>query len=218
MDHPTAHQMKASERYMLGEMTDLERDMFEDHYFTCPDCAEDVRIGAVFAKNASAVFADARQGEIKSKINKNSPPWLAWLRPASLVPMAASVALAILAGYQSFVTIPSLRVPAAVAPVVLAPASRGAENLPELRVGSSANVAVSLFLAVAPTGSSLTFEVRNGAGALVQRGVSPVPASGAPLVLFLATSGLSEAGTYRINLKEEATGTEAGEFRFAVQR
>ena len=58
MDHETAVQLKATERYFLGELTGEDRDGFEEHFFTCPDCAEDVRAMTVFAANAKAAMRE----------------------------------------------------------------------------------------------------------------------------------------------------------------
>ena len=60
MEHEPATQLMPTERYLLGELTDVERDQFEDHFFDCPACAEDVRQGVIFMANARAVFADRR--------------------------------------------------------------------------------------------------------------------------------------------------------------
>ena len=46
MTHTEAISSLASERYLLDEMSDQEREAFEAHYFECPDCADDVTIGA----------------------------------------------------------------------------------------------------------------------------------------------------------------------------
>jgi hypothetical protein len=56
MDHETAIRINATERYFLGELTGEDRDAFEEHYFSCPDCSEDVRAMTVFAANAKAVL------------------------------------------------------------------------------------------------------------------------------------------------------------------
>jgi hypothetical protein len=42
MTHDEAIKSGATERYVLDEMTDEERDGFEQHYFDCAVCAEDV--------------------------------------------------------------------------------------------------------------------------------------------------------------------------------
>ncbi len=49
MEHKTAIKTLAAERYLLGEMPDEERDEFEAHYFTCTECAEEVRHAAALA-------------------------------------------------------------------------------------------------------------------------------------------------------------------------
>ncbi len=56
MDHETAVKINATERYFLGELSEQDRDSFEEHFFSCPECAEDVRALTTFADNAKAVF------------------------------------------------------------------------------------------------------------------------------------------------------------------
>src|SRR5260370_42341234 len=62
MDHETAVRTGATERYLLGELTGEDREGFEEHYFMCPECAEDVRALTVFAANAKAVFRQEAAG------------------------------------------------------------------------------------------------------------------------------------------------------------
>ena len=62
MDHETAVGTGATERYFLGLLTGDDRDGFEEHYFTCPECAEDLRALTVFAANAKAVFREKAAG------------------------------------------------------------------------------------------------------------------------------------------------------------
>ncbi|HEU0122039.1 MAG TPA: zf-HC2 domain-containing protein [Bryobacteraceae bacterium] len=52
MDHQEANHGKVLERYLLGELDDKERGAFEEHYFSCPICAEDVVSAAKFLDNA----------------------------------------------------------------------------------------------------------------------------------------------------------------------
>jgi hypothetical protein len=58
MDHETAIRMNATERYFLGEMSGDDRDGFEEHFFSCPECSEELRALTIFAANAKAVFRD----------------------------------------------------------------------------------------------------------------------------------------------------------------
>src|SRR5437868_9577060 len=62
MDHETAIRINATERYFLGELSGEDRDAFEEHYFCCPDCSEDVRAMTVFAANAKAVLRQESTG------------------------------------------------------------------------------------------------------------------------------------------------------------
>src|SRR2546423_14363158 len=48
MNHEEATGAQATERYLLGELSDQERDAFEEHYFDCALCADDVRSGTAF--------------------------------------------------------------------------------------------------------------------------------------------------------------------------
>jgi len=60
MNHLQAVNTSAAERYLLEEMSELERHAFEDHYFSCADCAEDVRVGALMREGLKklAVYKD----------------------------------------------------------------------------------------------------------------------------------------------------------------
>ena len=54
MTHEQAVSTLASERYLLEEMTEPERDTFEEHYFSCVECADDVRAGGVMRDGVRA--------------------------------------------------------------------------------------------------------------------------------------------------------------------
>ena len=58
MDHEIAIEIRAAERYCCGELTPEERDQFEEHFFLCRECAEEVRWEQIFAANAKAVLRE----------------------------------------------------------------------------------------------------------------------------------------------------------------
>ena len=60
MDHETATKLQAAARYIAGDLPAADRDQFEEHFFLCPKCAEEVRWEQIFAANARALF---RQNE-----------------------------------------------------------------------------------------------------------------------------------------------------------
>lgn len=234
MNHKKALETKASERYLLGEMSDLERHLFEEHFFLCEECAEDVETGIGFHESARAVFAEYPPKVKETKEEHTSPEgrrgaevwqeqngWFDWLRPASLIPLAASVSLAFMVGYQSLVTIPTLRklaAPAVVTPAVLMPATRG--DLPGLTVpASGAPLAVSLYPSASV--SRVAYELKRHDGTIVHSGNGPAPAAGAPLVLFFPTESLKQAGEYTVLLRDASAGQPGpvfGEYRFEIKK
>jgi anti-sigma factor RsiW len=50
MDHELVARQRMTERYLLGELDADARHEFEEHFFDCPDCAVDVRAGALFVE------------------------------------------------------------------------------------------------------------------------------------------------------------------------
>jgi hypothetical protein len=85
MDHSEAQQSHAVERYLLNEMTGGERDGFEEHYFDCRLCNEDVTDGA------KLVAAGRRVALNSPNVVPMPRRWTAWL------PSAVAAALVIAA-------------------------------------------------------------------------------------------------------------------------
>lgn len=59
MEHAQAISTNASERYLLGELTASEADAFEEHYFDCFQCADDVRAGSTFLEGGRALVRES---------------------------------------------------------------------------------------------------------------------------------------------------------------
>src|SRR5207253_156009 len=109
MDHEVIVKTQSAEKYLLGELRPPEREAFEQHYFECPECAEDVRLGFQFRENAKAVFRHEPLQEYKSAPARKSRDWFAWMRPMMLAPMAAGLAVAAFSAYENMLQIPALR-------------------------------------------------------------------------------------------------------------
>lgn len=105
MDHSEATRLGAAEKYLLGELPAREREEFEEHYFTCVECAADVNAGAVFVDNAREVLREVPASQTVLKLAP-SRSWASWLRPAWSFAILALVAVI---GYQNLVTIPGLK-------------------------------------------------------------------------------------------------------------
>lgn len=76
MDHETAVQLQAAERYVLDEFSPEERADFEEHFFGCPGCADEVRSATILAANTKVVLKAAAREKIythKSAVERPSP-------------------------------------------------------------------------------------------------------------------------------------------------
>ena len=140
MTHQRAVSTLAAERYLLDEMSEIERMAFEEHYFDCADCADEVRVGELMrttalkerlespAVSAPKAFERERTGR--------ATRWA-----TTIVPWAAAAMLALFTGYQSLFVVPALRrdiAPQALDAVTLRPASRGEEPVVRIHKGQSA--------------------------------------------------------------------------------
>jgi hypothetical protein len=95
MNHQSAIDSQAASRYALDDLTETERDAFEEHYFDCTVCSEDVR-------TLETLRLGVRQ------LALNPKPVRSWWRPVIALPWAATVAMASYLGFQTIVTIPNL--------------------------------------------------------------------------------------------------------------
>lgn len=111
MDHNEAVRLQAADKYLLGELSKEQHAAFEEHYFDCSACAEEMKTAVAFMESARQVAREDALQAIEEKRLAPEPPksggWLAWLRPAFAVPVLA--ALLVVISYQNGVTIPSMK-------------------------------------------------------------------------------------------------------------
>jgi|SRR5215471_17800718 len=97
----------AAERYLLGDMTEADRERYEAHFFSCAECAEDVRTTAAFLDDVRRIVDPSAKHVLPRPDPAPAPPQpqlLDWLRslfwplPAGAA-VAATLLLAII-GYQ----------------------------------------------------------------------------------------------------------------------
>jgi hypothetical protein len=197
MDHLQAIQTKAAERYLLGEMTEQDRNEYEDHLFGCYECAQDLRAGAAFIDNAKDALAHLPEG--RPAVARTG--WWHWvLRPAFALP-AMALLLAVV-GYQGAYLVPHLeaKLATATAPQTLPSLSllgadaRGGE-VPEIAV--PANKPVGLFVDIPPSPqfSSYVCEVRDKLGA-IKFAVNISAQEAQKTVLVLVPASRLAPGTY----------------------
>lgn len=106
MDHLEALRIQASEKYVLGELSPDLCEQFEEHYFDCAECAEDVRATLAFITATREVLRE--EPSPSSITSKESPTsrWRSWFRPMVFVPALAALVLSI--GYFTWPTGPQV--------------------------------------------------------------------------------------------------------------
>jgi hypothetical protein len=107
MDHNEALQLQAAEKYVLGELSQVQREEYEEHYFDCAECAVDIRVLATFADTTREVLRQERERQLARDLVPARGGWLRWLQPVVAVP--AFAALLLIIAYQNTVTIPQAR-------------------------------------------------------------------------------------------------------------
>ncbi len=215
MSHDQAVATMAAERYLLDELTDADRDAFEEHYFTCPECAEDVRAGEAMRREMQDAFRVTKE---RAPLPFR-PPARRSFKVTGVLPWAVAAMLVLAVGYQSVVVIPSLRglsEAQVLSPVVLRPTSRG--DLPVVPLQSGARfVSLSFDANVDPGVDRIHYLIRTSGGAVVANGETSAPASGASVLLLVPASRLERGTQYVAELRNAVDANALiGEYRFTI--
>ena len=219
MTHQEAVDTLATERYLLDDMAGTDREAFEEHFFSCEACAADLRTASAMLQGAQEGFAgQATSNVVTMPVKRAAVSAPAWYRSAAPAWAAAAV-LALVAGYQSLVIVPSLRqdtAPRAIVPVTLRPESRGGETM-VAPVSPSEPVSLALDVNDAPQGGELAFELNSADGRHIVSGRAPAPAPGTPLLLLMPSWTLRAPMHYILSVHDAApSGRLLGDYRFAV--
>jgi hypothetical protein len=217
MNHQEAVETLALERYLMGEMIGEERDAFEEHFFSCAECAEDARAGGAMRDGVAAgLAAGAATGSPGGRVLTMPAPKR---RLSSIVvPWAAAASLALVAGYQAFILQPALKrnaMPIALSPITLRPASRGQEPIVFASAGAVITLAVDLGGGLL-TGD-INYEIRQADGGTIASDRVPAPKDGAPLLLLLPAALFQPGQHYVLLVKNsENAGLTPADYRFTV--
>jgi hypothetical protein len=217
MTHENAVATMAVERYLLDEMSELERHTFEEHFFDCGECAEEMRLGNLLRHDARAVFPDRAPGRVLRTDEfspRRRPMWVPPLKVA--MPWAAAAVLALALTYQ-------VRGPGtasfgedgvqALTTVSLRPASRG--PVPTVTLPDSGSVALALDVNAGTPGDSLTYRLAREDGAVIASGAGTIPAAGTPLLLLVPAERLRAGGQFVLNvISGDNTAAPPAEYRF----
>jgi hypothetical protein len=182
MEHQRAVQNLAVESYLLGDMSSRERDAFEEHFFECSVCGEDVRAAAEFMEEARKILGEDAGADDRLKIGRplpgssrtakkpgggRTPGWLVWLKPQFAAPALA--ALLLLVGLQSLRIIPNLR--------------------RQVEEAGAPRVVNSIILRRAVRGDSSTLAVPAGAAVMLTLDLPEPPPKATPLQFIIESAG-----------------------------
>ena len=231
MEHERAVQNLAVESYLLGEMTAGEREAFEEHYFECGVCAEDVRSASQFLEDMKGVLGAARRPSAVPMPSREAPKqpssgwnWSAWLRPQFAGALVA--VFAIVAAVETFSTIPGLKqqvsemsAPHSVRSLVLRPQTRGASTVLTVKPGESALLTLD-GLDLPPAASRLQFVVKSNDARDVLSFSGEYSGADEPVIISFPKIDLP-AGSYLLLVEITSTaGTarELGRYPFELKR
>ncbi len=196
MDHETAVSTHAAERYTLREMNEGELSAFEEHFFSCELCAEDVRNLAIFVENAKAVFRESPEAIPLRTVPAPGPKTVANRMPWFRLPVAVAAGLAAVFGVL-YTTEASkahrLSVPQLGPAAVLHGQTRG--GAPRFEAGKPINLYIALEQAV--RSPNVSAEVRRGDGSIVNQITATVPPGANGITLYLPDPQL-QPGPYSI--------------------
>jgi anti-sigma factor RsiW len=222
MDHVEAVKTLAIERYLLEEMTPEEHDAFEEHFFSCAECAEEARQAAAMQSGvrsglARAEGASATVGE-RARMVRFRPAGAGW-RSSVALPWAAAALLTVGLGYQT-VAGPLLSRRQAeslpLTPSTLRPASRGQEAV--VAPGPGGIVTLAVDLGGAPFDRDIRYELARADGKTVASGEAPLPSPGAPLLLMVPGSLLTGSERFVLTLHDNgAPNLTPLTYRFRVR-
>ncbi|HEY0370735.1 MAG TPA: zf-HC2 domain-containing protein [Thermoanaerobaculia bacterium] len=96
MDHAEATTTYATDRYLLNDLSAAEADAFEEHYFDCAECTDDLRVGLRFMNGGREIAREAA-APVEApvvRIDERRPRRSVWL-PAAAGAIAAALVLVI---------------------------------------------------------------------------------------------------------------------------
>jgi len=193
MNHEDAVKSMATERYTLDEMEHAERDAFEEHFFECSICADDVRDAEKFAAGVRT-----SEGRLPVPMPLPAPHRFHWAA------LAASLLLVGIS-YESFWMIPHMRAsqgtPASLGEVIaLESTSRGANEQVVKVVRADDAVALTFPIETDQPQAFYICEVRDAAGSTRASLSVPRAKASEPVLMVLRPHTLA-SGPYKLVIR-----------------
>ncbi|MBI2684756.1 MAG: zf-HC2 domain-containing protein [Acidobacteria bacterium] len=215
MDHQEAKNAKLLERYLLGEMASPERDAFEEHYFSCAVCAEELVTAAKFLDNARRPLLplEAEGSPVTNKESQGLPWWERWLvlapKPA-LAGLCAVLAIALVWRGR----------PESLQPEVtgsyFVTATRAAGGAPRrIELEPSQRRVALLFNQTDASATQLTFVLEDASGRTVLQFGGRAPKDTSDVQILIPVTGL-HAGVYNLRVQNAVTHADVAALPFEL--
>jgi Putative zinc-finger len=208
MQHSDAVRTMASEKYLLGELAPEQREEFEEHFFSCSECALDMRAGAALLEHSKlALSAPAQEQDAVSVPAARPGGRNSWWRPAVWGPVMAL--LLVVVGFESFFTLSkSGKMTAGLTPQILPAASlvsvRG-DRVPRIEVGPKQSYLLFVDIPAESRFASYVCELTSPEGAVLWS--IPVSSEAAQDTLPLQVpSGHTAPGVYSLVIRGVTPG------------
>jgi hypothetical protein len=220
MDHREAIRIRAVDQYLLGELSNSDREGFEEHFFSCGECSEELRIGAILVDNSRVILRDEffDPAPASPGASRSRPGWSLWW---SQVPLAAAIALLALVGYQNLIVLPAYRAqlaensgPAVPLNFTLRPAVRGAVLVVSVPKGTHSFEIKAA--EVEPAAGGYTCVIKNDRGKIASKFHAATTEADEKLTVALNTRQIP-AGQYMLVIQKSSDGAEIGQYPFTIE-
>jgi hypothetical protein len=212
--HEQAVQQNLAEKYLLSELDEADREEFELHFFSCSDCAADLRDGALFIESGrTSIHAPLLPEPVPSF-------WERWFPVAARPTLAFMTAALVLVSGASLYQLTTLRQqiagyqePRQVPGFTLFTARRGPQQTIQIPKGARE---VQIQLDVTSEETYASYRVQIGS-------LSPIPVSapspGGLVQILVPVSRLPQGeATIRVQgLRPDGSQTEVGSYQIRIQ-
>lgn len=220
MDHQQAMNANILDRYLLGELPAAERAEFEEHYFSCAECAEELVSAVKFVENARRPLLKLEEGRhpvpartVREAKEEKVPWWDRWLALAPKPALAGLCAgLALVMVWQGGAGKPEPEVTGSY----FVTATRSAAGTPrKIHVQRGQRRIALLFNQTDPSMTRFTFTLEDAQGRAVQQFTGGAPGDTSDLQVLIPVAGLS-SGVYTLRVRDALARNEVAALPFEL--
>ena len=222
MDHDLAIKDKVAERYLLGELNEVEMEEYEEHFFSCSVCAQEVKLGSEFIDHAREVFKTDFLPEPEKAPASKSTVWARfWNSLRQPAPAFACALLALVGGLSVYQNseIADLRKPDIIHAGMMLRNARGPGDAP-LQVGPKQPFSLGFDISSQEKFSAYEVQVLDSSGTVVFTRNVPAQQTSDHLQMMFR-GGTLKAGEYKMVIRginaENTDRPEIAKYSFALK-